>query len=221
MIHHLEREARQKEERKIDYERAMIILKTWSPVPFLGYRKISILLDNNGYKWGTESLVRRLMKELGIYSAIAVKNTSKPGKGKNHKKYPDLLRNMVIQYVNQVWATDITYIALPHGFVYLCAVIDLYSRKILAWKLSNTMDVNFCIECLEEAIEHYGVPSIFNSDQGSQFTSNEFLAILIREHVRISMDSVGQAMDNIFVERTWNVELIIMLSNLINHLFRL
>jgi putative transposase len=143
------------------------------------------------------------MKELGIYSAIAVKNTSKPGKGKNHKKYPYLLRNMVIQYVNQVWATDITYIALPHGFVYLCAVIDLYSRKILAWKLSNTMDVNFCIECLEKAIEHYGVPSIFNSDQGTQFTSNEFLAILIREHVRISMDSVGQAMDNILVERTW------------------
>lgn len=181
----------------------MIILKAWSPVPFLGYRKISVILIKKGYKWATESIVRRLMKELGIYSAIAVKNTSRAKKGKNHKKYPYLLRNMVVQYVNQVWATDITYIALPHGFVYLCAIIDLYSRKILSWKLSNTMDVYFCIECLEKSIEVYGVPSICNSDQGSQFTSNEFLAVLKREHIRISMDSVGQAMDNIYMERTW------------------
>ena len=158
----------------------MIILKAWSPVPFLGYRKISVILIKEGYKWATESIVRRLMKELGIYSAIAVKNTSRAKKGKNHKKYPYLLRNMVVQYVNQVWATDITYIALPHGFVYLCAIIDLYSRKILSWKLSNTMDVYFCIECLEKSIEIYGVPSIFNSDQGRQFTSNEFLAVLNR-----------------------------------------
>jgi putative transposase len=166
LLYHVEREKLRKEERKIDYERAMIILKSWSPVSFLGYRKVAIILANNGYIWSTESLVRRLMKELGIFSAIAVKNTSRPGKGENHKKYPYLLKNLVVQYVNQVWATDITYIALPHGFVYLCAVIDLYSRKVLSWKLSNTMDVYFCIDCLEEAIEKYGVPAIFNSDQG-------------------------------------------------------
>jgi len=203
LLHHRERETKRKEERKIDYERSMIILQTWTPVSFLGYRKIAVILANNGYSWSSESLVRRLMRGLGIYSAIAVRNTSRPGKGKNHTKYPYLLRHMVIQFVNQVWSTDITYIALPHGFVYLCAVIDLYSRKVLSWRLSNTMDVYFCVECLEEAIRLYGVPSIFNSDQGAQFTSNEFLAVLKREHVRISMDSVGQALDNIIMERTW------------------
>ena len=202
-MHHIERAKKREIERELDFRRAMVVLDTWSPVPFLGYRKIAVLLANNGYKWSSDAIVRRLMKELGIYSAIAVRNTSRPGKGRSHTKYPYLLRDFVVQYVNQVWATDITYIALPHGFVYLCAVIDLYSRKVLSWKLSNTMDVYFCIECLEEALDHYGVPSIFNSDQGSQFTSNIFLDVLIRENIRISMDSVGQALDNIFVERTW------------------
>jgi putative transposase len=169
---HVEREDRRKKERELDYERAMIVLDTWSPVPFLGYRKVAVILARNGYIWSSECLVRRLMRELGIFSAIAVRNTSRPGKGKGHRKYPYLLRDIVVQYVNQVWATDITYIALPHGFVYLCAVIDLYSRKVLSWKLSNTMDVYFCIECLEEAMRHFGVPAIFNSDQGYPDTIN-------------------------------------------------
>ena len=171
-MHHIERAKKREIERELDFRRAMVVLDTWFPVPFLGYRKIAVLLANNGYKWSSDAIVRRLMKELGIYSAIAVRNTSIPGKGRSHTKYPYLLRDFVVKYVNQVWATDITYIALPHGFVYLCAVIDLYSRKVLSWKLSNTMDVYFCIECLEEALDHYGVPSIFNSDQGYPDTIN-------------------------------------------------
>ena len=128
-------------------------------------------------------------------------NTSQPHP--QHKIYPYLLRGVDIIRPNQVWSTDITYIRLPRGFVYLVAIIDWYSRKVLSWRLSNTMDAGFCVDCLEEAINHYGSPEMFNSDQGSQFTSEYFTGVLIENGITISMDGRGRALDNIFVERLW------------------
>lgn len=120
-----------------------------------------------------------------------------------HIKYPYLLRGKLIWLPNQVWATDITYVKLKGGTVYLMAIIDLYSRKVLTWRLSNTMDAEFCVSALEEAITTYGVPAIFNTDQGSQFTSERFLSVLEKTGIQISMDGVGRALDNIYVERLW------------------
>jgi len=122
---------------------------------------------------------------------------------KHHKKYPYLLHGKKICFPNQVWSTDITYIRLSGGYVYLVAVIDWYSRKILSWRLSNTMDATFCIEAVQEAIDQYGVPSIFNSDQGCQFTSDDFVSLLESYGIRISMDGVNRALDNIYIERFW------------------
>ena len=145
--------------------------------------------------------VQRLMQQLGLAGMSPGPNTSKPHP--QHKIYPYLLRGVDIIRPNQVWSTDITYIRLPRGFVYLVAIIDWYSRKVLSWRLSNTMDAGFCVDCLEEAIKTYGKPEIFNSDQGSQFTSDAFTGILITNGISISMDGRGRALDNIFVERLW------------------
>jgi putative transposase len=128
-------------------------------------------------------------------------NTSKPHP--EHKIYPYLLRGLEIIRPNQVWSSDITYIRLRYGFVYLVAIIDWYSRKILSWRLSNTMEAGFCVDCLEAAIKVYGSPEIFNTDQGSQFTSDSFTDVLIKNGITISMDGRGRALDNIFVERLW------------------
>ena len=140
------------------------------------------------------------MNLMGLEAIYPKKNLSMPDLA--HKKYPYLLSGVEITEVNQVWSTDITYIRLGKGFVYLCAVIDWNSRYILSWKLSNTMDTSFCLEALEEALKH-GKPKIFNTDQGSQFTSNEFTNRLLLEGISISMDGRGRALDNIFVERFW------------------
>lgn len=166
--------------------------------PFYGYRKIAIALSDLGI---TRKQVRRIMRKFGLRAIYPRRNLSKPVK--SHKKYPYLLRNKVIWLPNQVWATDITYIKLRGGHVYLVAIIDLFSRKVLTWKVSNTLDAEFCVSALEEAITVYGVPSIFNTDQGSQFTSDGFIAVLKRYGIQISMDGVGRALDNIFVERLW------------------
>ena len=128
-------------------------------------------------------------------------NTSRPHP--EHKIYPYLLRGVAVVRPNQVWSTDITYIRLERGFVYLSAVIDWYSRKVLAWRISNTLDSSFCVECLEAALQKYGTPEIFNTDQGCQFTSEAFTSVLIAQGVAISMDGRGRALDNIFVERLW------------------
>jgi putative transposase len=145
--------------------------------------------------------VQRLKQTLGLVGMAPGPTTSKPHP--QHTVYPYLLRGVDISRPNQVWSTDITYIRLPRGFVYRVAIIDGYSRKVLAWRLSNTMDAGFCLDCLEEAIKIYGTPEIFNTDQGSQFTSDVFTGVLINNEVTISMEGRGRALDNIFVERLW------------------
>jgi putative transposase len=168
--------------------------------PFYGSRRMTKYLCGLGYIINRKR-VQRLMRTLGLVGMAPGPNTSKPHP--QHKIYPYLLRGVDIIRPNQVWSTDITYIRLPRGFVYLVAIIDWYSRKILSWRLSNTMDAGFCVDCLEEAIRVYGTPEIFNSDQGSQFTSDAFTGVLIDNDVTISMDGRGRALDNIFVERLW------------------
>jgi len=168
--------------------------------PSRGTRRICAALRRLGVNIGREK-VRRLMDRMGLSAIYCKVNLSKFSPG--HKKYPYLLRGVKITRVNQVWSTDITYIRLRNGFVYLTAVIDWYSRYVLAWRLSTTLDTGFCREALEEAIEKYGKPEIFNTDQGSQFTSEEFTGVLQKHGITISMDGRGRALDNVFVERLW------------------
>lgn len=168
--------------------------------PSRGTRRICASLRRLGVNIGREK-VRRLMDRMGLSAIYCKVNLSKFSPG--HKKYPYLLRGVKITRVNQVWSTDITYIRLRNGFVYLTAVIDWYSRYVLAWRLSTTLDTGFCREALEEAIEKYGKPEIFNTDQGSQFTSEEFTGVLQKHGITISMDGRGRALDNVFVERLW------------------
>lgn len=168
--------------------------------PFYGTRRMTQYLCGCGYAVNRKR-VQRLMRKLGLAGMAPGPNTSKAHP--QHKLYPYLLRGVAVIRPNQVWSTDITYIRLLHGFVYLVAIIDWYSRKILSWRLSNTMDAGFCVDCLEEAIKNYGTPEIFNTDQGSQFTSDSFTGVLIKNGITISMDGRGRALDNIFVERLW------------------
>lgn len=174
------------------------ILEVLKEMPFYGYRRIARELY---YLNVTRKQVRRIMKKAGLRAIYPGLQLSKPAKGS--KKYPYLLRGINIWLPNQVWASDITYIKLSGGYVYLVTIIDLYSRKVLSWRVSNTMDAQFCVAALEEAIAHYGVPSIFNTDQGSQFTSDAFISVLEEHGIQISMDSVNRALDNIVVERFW------------------
>ena len=168
--------------------------------PFAGSRMLRDLLKQDGYKIGRRH-VRTLMKKMGIDALYRRPNTSR--RHAKNKIYPYLLRNLKVERPNQVWAADITYIPMRRGFLYLVIVLDWYSRKVLAWRLSNTLTTDFCIEALEEAIELYGVPEIFNTDQGSQFTSVEFTGLLKEHGIRISMDGKGCWRDNVFVERLW------------------
>lgn len=168
--------------------------------PFYGSRKMKAYLRSIGH-WINRKRVQRLMGILGLAGMAPGPNTSSPHP--EHKVYPYLLRGVEVTRPNQVWSTDITYIRLARGFVYLVAIIDWYSRKVLAWRLSNTMDTGFCLDCLEQALQTYGVPEIFNTDQGSQFTSTGFTGRLEAEGIQISMDGRGRALDNIFVERLW------------------
>jgi putative transposase len=174
------------------------ILQVLQEKPFYGYRRIARELTYLGI---TRKQVRRIMKKAGLRAIYPGLQLPKPFKGS--KKYPYLLRGMNIWLPNQVWASDITYIKLSGGHVYLVTIIDLYSRKILSWRVSNTMDAQFCVSALEEAIALYGVPGIFNTDQGSQFTSDAFVSVLEDNGIRISMDGVNRALDNIIVERFW------------------
>jgi putative transposase len=173
--------------------------KIYTAQPFYGKRRICVSLNHMGYRVGLK-YVRTLMRRMGLVAIYPKKNTSKPNK--DHQVYPYLLRNIEILKPNQVWSTDITYIKLQTGFVYLVAIIDWYSRYVISWKLSISMEKDFCIEALEEALTK-NIPQIFNSDQGSQFTSTEFTQKLQQKQVQISMDGVGRCLDNIFVERLW------------------
>jgi putative transposase len=168
--------------------------------PFLGSRRLARMLRNEGQRINRKR-VQRLMRQMGIAALGPKPRTSKPAPG--HKIYPYLLRDMVIDRPNQVWAADITYIPMGRGFLYLVAIMDWASRAVLSWRLSNTMDSSFCVEALEEALARFGMPEIFNTDQGSQFTSAAFTDVLLRAGVRISMDGRGRWMDNVFIERLW------------------
>jgi putative transposase len=168
--------------------------------PFAGSRMLKSLLQAEGHKVGRLH-VSTLMKRMGLEALYRRPNTSKPAPG--HKVYPYLLRNLAVVRPNQVWAMDITYIPMSRGFVTLAAVVDWFSRKVLTWKLSITLSADFCVEALEEALNHHGRPEIFNSDQGSQFTSTEFIKVLKAAEIAISMDGKGAWRDNVFVERLW------------------
>lgn len=167
--------------------------------PFYGSRRLRGWLKDHGHEASRKKVVR-LMQKMGIVP-IYPKNTSKPNR--QHKIYPYLLRGMKIDRPNQVWCTDISYIPMARGFLYLVAIMDWHSRKVLSWRLSNTMDVHFCLEALEEAVARFGAPEIFNSDQGAQFTSEAFTGALKGHGIHISMDGKGRCMDNIFIERLW------------------
>jgi putative transposase len=168
--------------------------------PFAGSRMLRDLLGHQGLEVGRRHL-RTLMRRMGIEAIYRRPNTSKPAPG--HRIYPYLLRGLAITRPNQVWAMDITYIPMARGFVYLAAVVDWFSRRVLAWKLSITMEASFCIEALEEALSRNEKPEIFNTDQGSQFTSEAFTGRLKQEGIKISMDGKGRWRDNVFVERIW------------------
>ena len=168
--------------------------------PFLGARKLARLLEEEGHRVGRRH-VTSLMRRLGIEAIYRKKRTSLPAKG--HTIYPYLLSGVVVERPNQVWAADITYLPMARGFVYLVAILDLYSRKTLAWRTSVTMTSDFCVEALQEALTRFGAPEIFNTDQGSQFTAEAFTDVLKGHDVAISMDGKGRWVDNVFVERLW------------------
>ena len=169
-------------------------------IPSAGSRTLRTFLRKDGHRLGRQR-VRRLMCKMGLEAIYRKPNLSR--RHAAHPIYPYLLRHLRIDRPNQVWATDITYIPMRRGFVYLVAIMDWYSRRVLAWRLSNTLSTDFCVEALEEAIARYGKPEIFNTDQGSQFTSAEFTDVLKARDIRISMDGKGCWRDNVFVERLW------------------
>jgi len=178
-----------------DRELTRLIDEVYTEHPFFGSRRIAFELGVNRKR------VQRLMRLMGIEALGPKPNTSKPAPG--HKIYPYLLRTLAITKPNQVWAADITYIPMGADFLYLVAIMDWYSRAVLSWRLSNTMDVSFCLSALEEALARFGKTEIFNTDQGSQFTSKEFTGMLEKAGIEISMDGRGRFLDNIFIERLW------------------
>jgi len=168
--------------------------------PWYGSRQMARHLRRAGYAVG-RTRIRRLMRKMGLQAIYQKPRTSTPHP--THRIYPYLLRNLAIERPNQVWCADITYIPMRHGFLYLVAVIDWRTRAVLSWRLSNTIDSGFCVEALQEALRCYGSPEIFNTDQGSQFTAEEFTGALSAAGIRISMDGKGRWMDNVFIERLW------------------
>ena len=183
-----------------DVQLILLIDEIHLKYPFYGIRRIRNELRDLGHEIG-RSHVSTLIKKMGIRALYPKPKLSKPNL--EHKIYPYLLKGMEITRANQVWATDITYIPMAKGFCYLVAIMDWSSRRVLAWRLSNTLDASFCTEALEEAIRKYGTPEIFNTDQSSQFTSEAFTDILIGNGISISMDGKGRWVDNVFVERLW------------------
>ena len=177
-----------------------LIDQEYTSRPFYGSRRMVVFLRQQGHAVNRKR-VQRLMRRMGLAGMAPGPATS--SKHPEHKVYPYLLRGVAVTRPNQVWSADVTYIRLTCGFAYLVAIIDWYSRKVLSWRISNSLDASFCVDCLEDAFRAYGKPEIFNSDQGVQFTSRAFTDVLKRESVSISMDGRGRALDNIFVERLW------------------
>ena len=183
-----------------DLQVSHLIDEEYTRHPFYGSRRMVRFLGRKGHTVNRKR-VQRLMWQLGLAGMAPGPHTSRPHP--EHKIYPYRLRGMAIDRPNQVWTTGITYIRLAHGFAYLVAIIDWYSRRVLSWRISNNMEAAFCVDCLKEALRFHEAPEIFNSDQGSQFTSEAFTDVLKREGIQISMDGRGRAFDNIFVERLW------------------
>ncbi len=177
-----------------------VIDETYMACPYFGSRQMTRWLRRQGYPVNRKR-VQRLMLLMGLEAIYQKPNLSRPHPA--HLIYPYLLRNVKVNRPNQVFATDITYVPIQGGFIYLCAVIDWYSRAVLAWELSNTLDAIFCANAMKRAIAVYGVPEIVNTDQGSQFTSSEFTEPLLKLGIKISMDGRGRCLDNVFVERLW------------------
>ena len=169
-------------------------------LPFYGSRRMRDELEERGHTVNRKR-VQRLMRQMDLRALYPRRRTSQPGKG--HKIYPYLLRDLSIERANQAWASDISYIPMAKGFMYLVAIMDWYSRRVLAWRVSNTLDTDFCIEALEEALQRFEAPEIFNTDQGSQFTCEAFTDVLKDHAIAISMDGKGRWVDNVFVERLW------------------
>ena len=187
-------------ETPLNHQLMRLIDEQYLRTPYYGARQMAAWLRREGYNVSRKR-VRRLMRLMGLTAIYPGPKTSQPNP--EHRIYPYLLRGLVIDRPNQVWCTDITYIRLKRGFVYLVAVMDWYSRKVLSWRLSNSLDSHFCVEALEEALSRYGKPEIFNTDQGAQFTSAVFTDVLKHHEIRISMDGKGRWMDNVFIERLW------------------
>ena len=176
-----------------------LIDRQYTKRPFYGARQMTKYLRRQGYRVNHKR-IERLMRNMGIMAIYPKPYTSVKDEG--HKVYPYLLRDLPIVYPDQVWCADITYVRMRHGFLYLIAIMDWFSRYVLSWALSNTLDVHFCLEALEQALA-IAIPEIFNTDQGCQFTSNPFTGLLTKHNIRISMDGRGRAFDNIFIERLW------------------
>ena len=189
-----------KGETPLNLELMRVVDEQFMETPWYGSRQMARHLRRKGYGVGRKR-IRRLMRRMGLAAIYQAPRTSEPHP--EHRVYPYLLRGMTIDRPNQVWCSDLTYIPMQRGFLYLVAIMDWASRKVLSWRLSNTMDADFCVEALEEALGIYGAPEIFNTDQGSQFTSLQFTQVLKEAGVRISMDGKGRWMDNIFIERLW------------------
>jgi putative transposase len=177
-----------------------LIDRQYLACPFYGSRRMAAWLATQGFAVKRKR-VQRLMRLMGLVAIYQRPNTSKAAP--EHTKYPYLLGGLTIDRVNQVWCSDITYIPLARGFIYLVAIMDWHSRAVLAWRISNTLHADFCVDALEEALRRFGRPEIFNTDQGSQFTSTDFTGVLKAHGIRISMDGKGRCMDNIFIERLW------------------
>lgn len=187
-----------------DLELKRLIDEIHLEAPWAGSRMIRKLLKRDYEHRTSRRRIARLMREMRIEAICPKPGTSRPGQGSEHKVYPYLLRGKTVSKPNQVWCADITYLPMKRGWVYLVAIMDWHSRAVLAWRVSNTMDTKFCIEAFEEAVRKTGeTPSIFNTDQGSQFTSRAWREALEARNIRISMDGKGRWMDNVFIERLW------------------
>ena len=183
-----------------DQQLMNLLDEQYTKTPFYGVRNMTTYLHTQGYTIGRDH-TRTLLRRMGLSAIFPKPNLSRPHP--ENRIYPYLLRDVEVMRPNHVWSTDITYIRLTYGFVYLVAIIDWYSRAVLSWRLSNTLDAGFCVEALEEAILLHGNPDIFNSDQGTQFTSQDFISVLSSRNISISMDGRGRCLDNVFVERLW------------------